>query len=174
MELAACLFESGFDLPGEMLEKAKLLFLGIFLTPLRHIWDLCHISCNFVILMITSHIEHFVPTLAATWNFLHTFGQCNAWIGALSVTGVKSWLCACVCSSLKCSQCCSIQIYWKIYNAKVVWSWQLYHIWNRHWILIHFDVSHVQIGQKLTELRNIWVWVVRKANTPGNPGKYTN
>ena len=49
MELAACVFESGFDLPGEMLEKAKLLFLGIFLTPLRHIWDFCHISCNFVI-----------------------------------------------------------------------------------------------------------------------------
>ena len=27
MELAACLFESGFDLPGEMLRNAKLLFL---------------------------------------------------------------------------------------------------------------------------------------------------
>ena len=85
MELAACLFES--DLPGEML---KFAFPEDILTPLRHIWDLCHISCNFVILLITSHIEHLVPTLAAPWNFLKTLGQWNALIGALSITGVNS------------------------------------------------------------------------------------
>ena len=41
----------------------------------------------------------------------------------------------------------------KISNKNVAWSWKLYQIWNQRQILLRFDVSYVQIGQKLTDLR---------------------
>ena len=47
--------------------------------------------------------------------------------------------------------------FFKINYKNVPWSWKYYQIWNQREILLHFDVSYVQIGQKLTDLQKIEV-----------------